>query len=219
MTEIKVQGVGKATSQPDVAIIHVVVQNTAKDQATARRENNVACEAALAILKKVVKDEDIHAVPARVYPDYNYNGKKPKIVAYQANNTIVAKLRDLEVAQTLVNDLNGIDPEKVQIGRFYFDLDKKDKLEDTARTIAYQDAKRKAALYAGLAGYSGNASSVLNLKLLEESPQYHRGGMMGVMRTAALETVDSCEAEETLEIGDIEVSIKVTACFEADGGI
>jgi uncharacterized protein YggE len=209
MAKITVQGVGKVSGQPDIAVIQVVIQNKSKDQATARKENNVASEAVLAILKRVVEEKDLYAQPARVWPEYNYTNKRgQQIIGYQANNSITAKLRKLEMAQALVNEINNVDSEKVQIGNFQIAIDDRTKLENEARAKALADAKQKAQLYASESGFS-----VVVLKSLDESMG---GGYNRPMRAMAMAA--ACDAggppDETLEMGNIDITVNVNACFK-----
>lgn len=210
MAKVNVQGVGKVSGQPDIAVIQVLVHNKSKDQATARKENNVASEAVLAILKRVVEDKDLYAQPARVWPDYNYTQKRgQQIKGYQASNSITAKLRNLEMAQTVVNEINNVDSEKVQVSSFQIAIDDRTKIENEARSKALADAKQKAQLYASESGFS-----VIVLKSLDENMGergYNPPRRAMAFAAAALE---SAPQDETLEMGNIDITVNVNACFK-----
>lgn len=215
MAKVTVQGLGKATGQPDVAVIQVTVHNEAKDQRKARQENNAASEKVVEILKKVVAENDLFVVPARVYPQYNYQKLRGnQVVGYQANNTLTAKIRNLDVAQELFTEINNIDPEKVQVTSFQFDIDDKEPLENEARKKAFANAKARAEVYA-----QESQMTMGGVKSLNEEMYYGNrgGGRHPSAKFAAARAMDANEGgPEMLEMGDIEVNVTVTACFRLD---
>lgn len=216
MAKVTVQGLGKATGQPDIAVIQITVRNEAKDQRTARQENNAASEQVVEILKKVVAENDLYVVPARVHPQYNYQKRGGnQIVGYQATNILTAKIRNLDIAQDLLTEINNLDPEKVQVTSFQFDIDDKEPLESEARKKAFANAKARAEVYA-----QESQLTMTGLKSLNEEMYYGNRGGGGRHPSAKFAAARAMDAEgggpEILELGDIEVNVTVTACFKLE---
>lgn len=217
MTKVKVKGTGKAKGQPDVAIIQVEVNNENKDQLECRRVNNIGSEAAVAILKEVVEENDIYATPARVD-----KRQKSGIVGsryYQGYNRITATIRNLEHVQSLVRKLNVVDDKLVQVSSLQFDIEDKEELENEARVAAFANAKKRAEVY----GQQTN----LGIKGIEEISEYLSFGSSGARHPSgkfSLSLRDSDNwipvrgEDEVLEMGDIEVAVDATVCFILDAG-
>jgi uncharacterized protein YggE len=137
-----------------------------------------------------------------------------QIVGYQANNTITAKIRNLDIAQELFTEINNLFPQKVQVSSFQFDIDEKEPLENEARKKAFANAKARAEVYA-----QESQLTMGELKSLNEEMYYgNRGGgrhpsaKFAVARAA----VENEGGPEVLEMGEIEVNVTVTACFKLE---
>lgn len=214
MTKIKVSGEGKSLGRPDVAVIQVRVQNENREQLECRRQNNMACESVINIFKEVTTENDIHAVPARVTPSRKDGIMGTKIVAYQASNTITAIVRKLEIAQQLVQKLNTLDEKYIQVSSFQFDIENKQELEDEARRAAFANAKKRAETYGEEIGMT-----IDRVKSIEENLRYnntarHPAGKFGVVLRESNDFIDlSNSPKETLETGDVELTVDVNVCF------
>lgn len=222
MTKVRVSGIGKSRGTPDVAIIQVQVQNEDKDQLECRRVNNAACESVVVTLKEVVEENDIFATPARITPQHK-GFISSKVSSYKGHNTITATVRKLELAQELVKQLNNINEKLIQVCSFQFDVEDKEELENIARRAAFANAKSRAETYSQEIGLS-----ISGIETLEErfsnfgNSARYPSGKFGIRLRDSNDFVNLDEdhwvpqrgEEETLEIGDIELSINVDVCFE-----
>ena len=214
MTKVTVNGVGKIKGKPDVALIDVKVQNEHANMVTCRLNNNASSEEVVATLKKVIAENDIYAVPARVTPQYKSGFLGTKVIGHTGINTISATLRDLDAAQELIKELNSLDAETVQVSSFQFDIEDKEELENRARQDAFHNAKKRAELYAQEIGLP-----VSGVDTLEESVRYgstarHPSGKFAAARLHEQNDFWIPTREgETLEMGDIELTIDVRVCF------
>ena len=153
LSTVTVSGVGTATAPPDMAEITTGVVTRAPTAAQALAQNNQAMAALLQTLAGVgIAARDIQTTNVSVSPQ-----RRPgrdvaltDIVAYEVVNQVHVKVRDLpslgrvldqQVAQG-ANSLSGI----------RFGLNDPAPLLDEARKRAMADARRKAELYAAVAG-------------------------------------------------------------------
>lgn len=211
MTKVTVSGTGKSKGTPDIAIIQIQVQNEDKDQLECRRANNAASESVVAILKKVVEENDIHAIPARIRPKYKSGFWT--ISKYQGHNTITATVRKLEFVQELIKQLNNLDEKVIQVCSFQFDIENKDELEAVARRAAFANAKVRAEIYSKEIGIPISGVETVEEHLRYSGNARHPSGKFGAMRQDEDFFLPVGE-EEIIEIGDVELTINVTVCFE-----
>jgi len=216
MAKVSVDGEGKAKGAPDIALIQVTVQNEANDQATCRQENNACSEAVVATLKKVVDENDVYVTPARVQPDWDYGKRKRRQNGFKGYNLITAKVRNLESAQDLLTEINNLNVEKIQVSSFSFDIDDKKELENEARRSAFAHAKAKAETYAQETDLpmSGVVSIEENLHYGGGAGRHPSGKFAASRMECAMDAGPGGGGEEMLEMGDIEVTVNIAACFK-----
>ena len=211
MTKVTVSGEGSAKGKPDIAIIQIKVESEHKDQLACRQLSNNSCETVITILKSVVKENDIHAVPARVFPIHKDGMLGSKIVGYESVNTITASVRSLESVQQLVQQINSLDPSSIQVSSLQFDIENKHVLEDEARRAAFANARRRAETYGEEIGMVINRVKTIDENLRYNSTARHPTGKF----SAALQEADFyIPVKETLETGDVELTIDVTVSFK-----
>jgi len=153
LSTVTVSGVGTATAPPDMAEITTGVVTRAPTAAQALAQNNQAMAALLQTLAGVgIAARDIQTTNVSVSPQRRpgRDAAPTDIVAYEVVNQVHVKVRDLpslgrvldqQVAQG-ANSLSGI----------RFGLNDPAPLLDEARKRAMADARRKAELYAAVAG-------------------------------------------------------------------
>lgn len=204
----------KVERKPDLANFNAGVTTQGKTAGEALSANSAAMNRVVAALKQAgVADRDIQTAnlnltpiyqPQVQKPDGTYVPAEPRIIGYQANNSVNIRQRDLtkfgRVLDTLVeagaNTVNGPS----------FGLDDPDTALDEARTEAMRKAHARAELYARAAGLR-----VLRILSISESggynppppmPMYVRGGAM-------------MEAAPTpIASGEVSLNANVTVLFE-----
>jgi uncharacterized protein YggE len=213
MTKVTVSGTGKSQGTPDIAIIQIEVKNEDKDQLECRRANNVGSESVVAALKQVVEENDIYATPARVTPQYKHGFIGTRVAKYQGHNKITATVRRLEEAQELARQLNNLDEKMIQVCSFQFDIEDKEQLETTARCAAFANAKRRAETYAKEIEFPVSGVETIEEHLRYSDSARHPSGKFGMIQADSDFWIPARGEEETLEIGDIELTVNVTVCF------
>ena len=160
---LTVNGEGAVDSVPDMATITMGVTSEARTAAEAMRQTSQATAAVLERLKAAgVADRDMQTRDLSLSPVWDNRGSSsaPKIVGFQADNTVLVRVRALDA-------LGGILDEVIESGanRFQgltFGLQEPGPALDEARRLAVADAMRKAGLLAGAAGLELGAVLELN---------------------------------------------------------
>jgi uncharacterized protein YggE len=150
---IAVQGTGKIAGTPDTLTISFGV-TVIEDSVTAAVAG--AAESADAVMASLasagVADDDIQTSNYSIYPQYNYRNDTQELVGYQVNNTVTAKVRDLDAAGTIIDDVAVAGGDTVTVSGVSFSIDDNEELVEAARAAAWEDANTKAEQLAGLSG-------------------------------------------------------------------
>lgn len=211
-TLLSVTAEGRTARKPDLALFSAGVTTQGKTAASALAENSTAMNRVIAALKQAgIADKDIQTSNLNLNPVYSQpvigpNGQmehEPRIVGYQANNTVSVKQRDLRqfgrVLDTLVaagaNQVNGPS----------FQMDDPDAALDEARTSALKRARARADLYARAAGLR-----VTRVLTISESGGY--APQPPVMFARAEIAADA--APTPVAAGQVELTASVSVQFE-----
>jgi hypothetical protein len=145
---VTVSGEANMRVAPDLAILHAGMTSLGKTAGEASDANAKAMAALLAALKDAgVPEKDIQTARYSLQPRQESKiNAPPRIVGFQASNSLTIRLGDLTrigaVLDALVragaNDIGGID----------FVVSHRSKSLDDARAKAFADARRKAVIYA-----------------------------------------------------------------------
>ena len=200
--------------KPDLANFNAGVTTQGKTAGEALAANSTAMNRVVAALRQAgIADRDIQTAnlnltpvyqPQVQRPDGTYVPADPKIIGYNANNTVNIRQRDLSkfgaVLDTLVeagaNTVNGPS----------FGLDDPDSALDEARTDAMKKARARAELYARAAGLR-----VLRILSISESGGYSPPPPMPMMvRGGAM--MES--APTPIASGEVTLNANVTVLFE-----
>lgn len=151
-----VQGKGIVATEPDMAVISVGVSRSGKTAAAALRANSVDMAAVIAVLKTAnIAPRDYQTAGLSLRPRRQLRSsteKKPKIIGYEAVNTLTIRARDLDGLGRLLDLLTKAGANEIQSIRF--DIQEPRPLQDKARQLAISDARAKAELFAQAAGVS-----------------------------------------------------------------
>lgn len=203
---ITVVGEGLATAAPDLAIVSVGVVAQAARARDALTQNSRSMNEVIAAAKEAgIESRDLETSQISLRPQYSrpaQGGREaPKVVGYEASNTLSVRVRDLEklggVLDRLVsvgaNELRGIN----------LTLADPAPLRDKARAAAMKDAIRKAQMLAEAA----DVRIVRIFSIVEESQSPPRPVAMRMQAEAAASPVP-------IEAGEQEIRGRVTAVFE-----
>jgi len=147
-TRLDVTATGEVTRVPDVAIIStgVVTKSATASGAISQAATRMARVRA-ALKAAGVDDRDIQTSNLRLNPDYRYeNNQPPKLVGYQASNTVTVRFRDIASSGKIIDAL--VAEGANQINGPTLTIDKPEAALDEARAQAIRIGRARADLYA-----------------------------------------------------------------------
>ena len=202
---ITVNGEGRATAVPDMAVISIGVQSEGQTAAGALRQNSAAMKTTIETLKDLgVAEKDIQTSGLSVSPRYDYekNRSKPQIIGYAASNTVTVRLRDLDDAGAVIDE--AVQSGANSLGGISFTFADPKPLYAAARVDAVNDAKAKAELLTDAAGVGlGRLMMIQDGYAQGPSPR----PMMARMEMAA-------DASVPIAAGESSVTASVTLIYE-----
>ncbi|MCC7432027.1 SIMPL domain-containing protein [Candidatus Peregrinibacteria bacterium] len=217
---ITVEGDGKVTVKPDLAMISLSVASVGKTVKEVTDDNNKKMTAIINAVKSLgVKSEDIMTTGYDLYPQYDYYTpvldnkvpavpQAPKILGYNLNQSVSIKIRDLSKSDDILQ--KGVDAGANQIGALSFDLDDSSNVKKEARKMAFDKARDKAEQMATAAGVKIG-------KVVTFSEGYN-GGYMPQYANYAMKTMDSAEGSvaPSVEAGSKEFTVNVSVTYEIE---
>lgn len=156
---ITLSGTGEVRLAPDMAVITSGVATQAATAGAALDENSAAMAKVIAALKaEGIADRDIQTSGFSVSPNYVYSDQRdangynlpPQINGYQVSNGVTATVRDLSRLGAILDTSVTVGANTVS--GITFGVSDPTAALDEARRKAFADARRKAELYAELAG-------------------------------------------------------------------
>jgi uncharacterized protein YggE len=217
---IIVNGVGRVSVTPDLALIRLGVEAQAEDVAAAREQAATAMQAIIDALKEAgVADDDIQTQYFNVQPIYHweeqvtsegYRGGRQVLDGYRVTNSVVAKVRDLSKVGEAIDGAIVAGGDVARVDSISFTLEDSSAAEAEARKLATQNAVTHAQQIAEAAGVSlGKPISISEA-----------GGYYPVIKSFAEEayargaSMDFAEMPPTpIQAGELEVVVTVQAVF------
>lgn len=155
---ISFSGHGEISAVPDIANIDFTIEKDAKTVKEAQDSVAQVEKKSLDFLKaNNVAEKDIKTTNSSFYPKYEYRYEKQVcnqigclppvgnnvIVGYTASETITVKVRNTDDVGKIIEGLGGLGVSNLNGPNFA--IDKEDDLKDSARKLAIDEAKTKAA--------------------------------------------------------------------------
>lgn len=201
--QVNVSGEGSVKIQPDYAIISIGSEIKDVDSGKAKKQNDEIIAKMIQVIKKSKIDEkDYQTQRVNLYKSRDYQQKKDYFVA---NQTITITLRNLDQYETLMSDL--MDAGANSINGVEFKSTQTEKFASEIRAKAVLDAKKKAQDYASALDQAIGKALIISDQSFVNTPRVY------AMKTAAF-SADSVTQEQTLAIGEIEISTNVNVVFE-----
>ena len=185
---ITVTGEGKATGQPDIAVLSLGISTLQPTVAQARDTAATTMQALIDSVKaNGVAEKDVQTSQLSIYPEYDYSiGSTPKIIGYRLTNTVTIKVRDINKTSDVLDGAVAAGGDMTQVQNISFTIDKPDDLKDQAREAAVNDAKARAQRLADTAGVKlGKAIAISETSFAPPVPLYADGATLGSPRSAA----------------------------------
>ena len=149
---LDITATGEVTRVPDVAVISTGVVTRSATAVGAMQQAAARMARVRTALKAAgVEDRDIQTSNLSLNPDYRYeNNQPPKLVAYQASNTVTVRFRDIANSGKIIDAL--VAEGSNQINGPTLTIDKPEAALDEARARAVALGRARAELYARSTG-------------------------------------------------------------------
>ncbi|AWK06691.1 hypothetical protein HYN56_21650 [Flavobacterium crocinum] len=203
---INVNGEGKVKVAPDQVCISATVETKGNNAKDVKKQNDEKMDAVLKFIKKMnVPTADFKTKQVSLNPQYDYEKKK---TSYNATQTVEIVVKDLSKYDELMEGLvqQGIN----RIDRVSFESSKLTQYQSEARKLAMKDAKVKAEEYVSVLGQKVGKAFTIS----DNSQVYHPQPVYAAMRMKEADSMGS--SNETLAIGEIEITANVSVSFVLD---
>jgi len=199
MRQIEVNGVGKISEQPDMAITSFTFSQRSQVAAQGKKLIDTQVDNLLKLCEKLgIDSADIQAAKLTLYPRYDHQNRR-QLLDYQVAREVQVKVRDLRQYPRLLEGAVGIGAS--HSGNLQLEFSDRDALENRAMIKAFQQAKHKAELLAEQAN-----SKLGQVVWLSESGN---GSPPMPLRMAA--TAESLDA--AYPTGEVEISKRLVVRF------
>lgn len=204
-TLLSVSAEGMTEGRPDMATINLGVTTEADTAQAALAENARRMSALTQALRRAgIAERDIQTSNVSVSPQQQWReGQPPLITGYQANNTVTAKVRNIDNTGRVIdaavaaggNTVHGV----------YFSYQDPDAQLDAARRDAIAEARRRAELYAG----------ALNMRVHRIVAVSESGAFSPPIPVPMMSRMEAAQDAATpIAPGQIETRVNVNVTFE-----
>ena len=207
-TGIAVSGAGEVYGTPDtlqmrfgVSVLRPTVDEAVGD-AAALADGLIS-----SLESSGVAQEDIQTANYSINPEYDYSGDQRRLVGYRVNNTVVAKIRDLDSAGSVIDATVASVGDEIQVSGVSFSIEDDTELIAAARTAAWDDALAKAEQLATLAGIELGEAVMISESFSSPAP-------LPVYRDFA--AADEAAFETPIEAGQQQVAVTLQVRFSTN---
>ncbi|MFM5924655.1 MAG: SIMPL domain-containing protein [Novosphingobium sp.] len=210
-TLLSVTAEGKSTRTPDLAVFSAGVVTQGKTATEAMSANAAAMNNVIAALRKAgIADKDVQTSSINLSPVYGQpvfgpNGQQiqePRIIGYQANNTVTVRSRDIKGFGKVLDAL--VASGANQIYGPNFQMADPSAAMDEARVSAMKAARARGDLYARAAGLR-----VVRIVSISES-----GGYSPPQPVYAMAKMADAAAPTPVAAGEVEAQVSLSVQFE-----
>ena len=213
---IWVTGQGSMSLEPDLVLVNIGVEATAKTVAEARDQAATAMAAILIAVKAHgLDDKDVQTRSFNIWPQYEYpevvelgqRTRKQVLVGYRVSNTASIKVRDMGDVGQIIDDVADAGGDATRINGVSFTVEDPKPLMTGLRKAAVENALAKAQQFADLTGVA-----VGRLVFISEA-----GGGVPVPQTAGMVVMEARAAPApptSISGGELELRLSVQAVFE-----
>lgn len=166
-----VTGEGRADVAPDMAVMSMGVSTMAPTAAEALAANSTRVAEMLKVIKAAgVEDRDIQTSGLMLNPQFDYSkeGQPPVLTAYQAQNMVTLRMRDLTRMGGVLDAVVGAGA--TDFSGLTYTLQDPKPAQDAARQDAVAQARARAELYAAALGMTLGPVRVLSEQAIMAPP-------------------------------------------------
>ena len=208
--KIHVTGSGSVVDEPDIATLNLGVSVEKKTVAEAREAAAVAMTAVIDALKASgIAENDIQTERFSIYPQYDYTENGRVLRGYSVNNTVSAKVRELENLSGIIDAAAEAGGDIVVVNAIQFMIEDTTPLQTQARGLAVKDAEAKAQTLA-------DASGVTLGKPITITETSHAASPPIAFAKEAAFAEDSALSSTPIEAGELTVTVNITIVYEIE---
>ena len=208
--KIHVTGSGSVVGEPDIATLHLGVSVEKKTVAEAREAAAVAMAAVIDALKaRGIAENDIQTERFGIHPQYDYTENGRVLRGYRVNNTVSAKVRDLENLSDVIDNAAEAGGDIIVVNSIQFMIEDTTPLQTQARGLAVKNAEAKALTLADASGVTLGKPIAITETSHAASPP------IAFAREAAF-AEDSALSSTPIEAGELTVTVNVTVVYEIE---
>lgn len=149
--EIMVTAQGLVRIQPDFATLRLAVVAQAPTAAEANNANNADMEAVFALLKeRGITEEDYYTSSYSIWPQTNWDQDEPQVYAYQVENEITIKVRDIAQLGEII--AASLDAGANRVNAITYDVESTHEAYNQALKLAVERGQEKAQVLADAIG-------------------------------------------------------------------
>ncbi len=214
--EIHVSGQGKASIEPDLAILNLGVEVAGETVSDAREEAAKAMDAVMAALKSAgVAESDIQTNHFNIRAEHQWqevtqNGvrtSKSVLVGYVVTNRLTVKARDLDNVGKVIDDTAEAGGDSIRFNGLNFTAEDLSPVMAQLREDAVNDAKSKAEHFAELAEVSLGDLIFISDGTVATPLNY------GYPESRALASQAEFAYDTSVSVGELDVSLTVQTAF------
>jgi len=208
-TGIAVTGEGTVSAAPDMAIISLGVNTLRPTVAEAREAAAAALQGMIDSMKaQGVDEKDMQTSNLSIYPEYDYNNSTNQQIlrGFRVNNTLVAKLHDIDQTGDIVDGAVAAGGDETAITSISFTIDDPESLRAEARQKAVEDARKRADTLAAASGVSVGEPISINETSYSAPP-------IPYAERAALDGASQADTGTPIETGELDVMVSVTVTW------
>ena len=207
---IHVTGSGSVVGEPDIATLNLGVSVEKETVAEARETAAVAMTAVIASLKaNDIAETDIQTERFSIYPQYDYTDNGRVLRGYRVNNTVSAKVRELESLSDIIDDAAEAGGDIVVVNNIQFMIEDPTPLQTQARVLAVKNAEAKAQTLA-------EASGVALGKPITISETSHTTSPPIAYAEEEAFASDTVRSSTPIQAGELTVTINITIVYEIE---
>ncbi len=152
---ISVSAEGKVMATQDLATVTIGVMSQGKTAVEVKDQNNTKINKIIDFIKaQGVKDEDIKTSQFNFYPQQDWRTGTAVITGYQSDQTVTVKVHGIDKSQSVLEKVldGAVNNGANQIQGVNFSFENPESLQQQARKLAIDNAKKKATDLAQEAG-------------------------------------------------------------------
>jgi len=164
-----VEGTGEVSVVPDVAKVSLGIDESGATLDAVQKSANAKSKTLVDALKGLGIDEkDIKTTNYSVFPEYDYQGRTPRITGYRVSIAYEVKVKDFDKVNDVLVTVTSSGANVVGNVSFEVNAETKNKKMGEAREEAVKEAKQKAQSLASAAGVT--LGKILNISETQQFP-------------------------------------------------